>query len=174
MNSRPPPDLLPQELLWAEGGHASDIVLTALADGQHAIVPTTVRQHVDRCTLCTTQLGHAALLSLHAGAELEARARHSRAVSRATEPRKLPRLAIALGLVFAALGLVPSLVDDSASLRSFGRDLPVFVHGLGALARRLDEPGSSAGLFLTYAAAITLVAMGILLARLLPKKETSR
>jgi len=171
-----PSELLPDELLWAEGGHASDVVLTALADGQRDIVPPPVRAHVERCTVCMTHLGHAALLSLHAGAELEARAAHDRAPAR----RPLPRLAIALGLAVAALGLVPSLLDaggEVSALQSFAtRDVPLFLKGLGTLARRLDEPGSSAGLFLTYAAAAFLVAAGVAIVRIFPKaqKETPR
>ena len=28
------PDLLPEELLWSASGHASDVALTAIADGE--------------------------------------------------------------------------------------------------------------------------------------------
>ncbi|MBX3262924.1 MAG: hypothetical protein KF782_24820, partial [Labilithrix sp.] len=90
----PPVEELPDELVWAAGGHASDVVLTALADGQRAIVPEAARAHVERCATCTAHLGHAALLSLHAGAEIGAGAEHERALAR----RPLPRLAISLGL----------------------------------------------------------------------------
>ena len=169
-------ELLPEELLWAEGGHASDVVLTAVADGQANIVPTAVRTHIERCSVCTSHLGHAALLSLHAGAELAAKAEHERLTAR----RPLPRLAIALGLAVAAIGLLPSVLDperDVSTLRSFvTRDMPLFVQGLRTLAHRLGEPGSTAGLFLTYAAAVLLVAMAIAVVRILPnaRKETSR
>lgn len=187
--NRPPPppphspperELLPQELLWAAGGHASDIVLTALADGQRDIVPADVLGHVERCTTCTIHLGHAALLSLHTHAELGAKRDYE--IEAAKVRRPLPRLAISLGLVVAALGLLPSLVDDApsaATARTFAtRDMPLFLRGLGTLARRLDEPGSPAGLLLTYAAAGLLMLMGIAVARILPKrspqKESSR
>jgi len=175
----PAPELLPDELLWADGGHASDVVLTALADGQREIVPTAVRAHVECCSTCMTHLGHAALLSLHADRELATRAEHDRALARGEARRPLPRLAIGLGLAVAVLGLLPSLLDDgdASAARTFAtRDVPLFVRGLGTLARRLDEPGSSAGLFVTYGAALVLVAMGVAVVRLLPKaqKETSR
>ena len=55
---------LPDELLWSDGGHASDIVLTAIADGQLEIVPPNARAHVETCTKCMQHLGNAALLSL--------------------------------------------------------------------------------------------------------------
>jgi hypothetical protein len=172
-SSSAPIELLPEELLWAAGGHASDIVLTAMADGQNAIVPGSVRLHVERCSNCMTHLGNAALLSLHTDRQLAVRAEHDRAL--ATQKRPLPRLAIALGLLVALVGLVPTFVEDASSVRSFvTRDVPLFLHGLRTLAHRLTESGSSAGLFITYAAAFVLVGMGIAAIRILPKKETSR
>jgi hypothetical protein len=167
-------DLLPEELLWADGGHASDVVLTAIADGEAAIVPTVVRLHVDRCPACTTHLGHAALLSLHAGAELASGRADDRTRSAAGR-QPLPWRAIALGLAVAVLGLVPSSLDDAARARAFvAHELPLLLHGLGTLARRLDEPGSASGLFFTYSAAAMLVVVGVAAVRLLPKKEAPR
>jgi len=169
----PEEELLPNDLAWADGGHASDIVLTAIADGQHTIVPPAVRLHVDQCTACMNHLGNAALLSLHVDAQLALRAEHDRIL--VTAKRPLPRLAIALGLVVALVGLLPTIVDDASSVRLFvTKDVPLFLHGLSTLARRLTEPGSMAGLYLTYGAAIALVCMGIAVVRLLPKKETSQ
>lgn len=175
-----PPELLPDALLWAERGHASDVALTALADGEHGIIPAAVRAHVERCTTCTTHLGHAALLSLHVDRQLAARVEDERALARANASRPLPRLAIALGLLVAVLGLVPSLLDGGA--RSAARtmvlhDAPIFLRGLSALARQLDRPASLAGTFFVYGAAVLLFGVGIAVARLLPKlaaKESSR
>jgi hypothetical protein len=172
----PDPELLPEELLWAAGGHASDLVLTALADGQQSIVPMPVRSHVERCTACMGHLGNTALLSLHVDRQLAVRAEYDRA--RAVARRPLPRRAIALGLMVAVAGLVPSIFDGSreATAHALTTDVPLFVRGLGTLVRRLDDPGSPAGLIVTYAAAAMLVVMGLALVRVLPKlqKESSR
>jgi hypothetical protein len=159
--------LLPDELLWAEGGHASDVALSTLADGQASAVPPAVRTHVERCTVCTVHLGHAALLSLHVGRELAARAEHERVFAR----RPLPRSAIALGLAVAVLGLVPNVVDVAHFAT---RDVPISLRGLTTLARHVDASGSALSLFLTYGAAILLVSTGFAVVRLLPKKEVSR
>lgn len=160
---------LPDELLWADGGHASDIVLTALADGQLDIIPPAARAHVETCTKCMQHLGNAALLSLHASRELAARAEYD--ASLATARRPLPRLAIALGLAVALVGLVPEL----GSLRAFlTTDAPLIARGAGTVGRSLVAPGGSAGLVLTYGTSALLVAMGFVLVRLLPKKETPR
>jgi hypothetical protein len=160
---------LPDELLWSEGGHASDIVLTALADGQLGIVPPNARAHVESCTACMQHLGNAALLSLHAGRELAARSEHDASMVAARRP--LPRLAIALGLAVALVGLLPEL----GSMRAFlVTDAPLIARGAGTVGRSLVEGNASAGLALTYGTAALLVAMGFVLVRLLPKKETPR
>ncbi|MDB5216802.1 MAG: hypothetical protein JWO86_4729 [Myxococcaceae bacterium] len=173
MKDRTKEAFLPDELLWAAGGHASDVVLTAMADGQVDIVPPAVLAHVDGCRSCTTHLGNAALLSLHTGREMAMVAREADASARAP----MPRLFIALGLAFAVLGLVPSFVDapsDLGGAKTFAHDVPMFVNGLGTLGRRLLDPGSPVGLALTYGAAVMLVVMAFALVRLLPKKEVSR
>jgi hypothetical protein len=167
-------ELLPDDLLWAQGGHASDVVLTAMADGQVEIIPPAVLAHVDGCRSCTTHLGNAALLSLHAGREIALVAREADAAARAP----MPRLAIFLGLAFAVLGLVPTMIDAPPELggaKTFAmHDVPMFVNGIGTLGRRLLEPGSAIGAGLTYGAAALLVIMAFALVRLLPKKEVSR
>ncbi len=159
------PELLPEELLWAAGDHASDIVLTALADGQQAIVPMPVRLHIERCTACMAHLGNTALLSLHVDRQLAVRAEHDRVTAR----RPLPRRAIGIGLVVAFAGLVPSILDGEATARALTDNVPLFLRGLGTLVRRLDAPGSPAGLIVTYAAGAMLVVMGLALVRVLPK-----
>lgn len=178
MTNRTKEELLPEDLVWAAGGHASDVVLTAMADGQVGIVPPLVLAHVETCTACTTHLGNAALLSLHAGREMALLPRHAETTQAATATRQpLPRLAIFLGLAFAALGLVPSLLDAPSEIggaTSFATKLPMFANGLGTLGRRLLEPGSSVGLVLTYGATALLVIMAFALLRLVPKKEVSR
>lgn len=170
---RPDEAFLPDDLLWASGGHASDVVLTAMADGQVEIIPPAVLAHVDGCRSCTTHLGNAALLSIHTGREIAMVARAVEAPTRAP----MPRLFIAVGLAFAVLGLVPTLIDAPSELggaRSFAHEVPMFVNGLGTLSRRLLEPGSPVGLALTYGGALMLVVMAFALVRLLPKKEVSR
>jgi hypothetical protein len=159
-------ELLPDDLLWADGGHASDVVLTALADGQTSIVPSAVRAHVERCETCAAHLGNAALLSLYVGAELEARKKHE------TVPERLPlpRLAIVLGLVVAVLGLVPSLLAGDATYFAL-QDIPLVARAASTLLRHVPE---GASLVLTYGGSMVLVVAALAATRLLPKKEVSR
>lgn len=165
------PALLPDELLWADGGHASDVVLTALADGERSIVPPALLAHVSQCTLCTTHLGNAALLSLHVATELDAvRAQATTAAAR----RPLPRRAISLGLLVAALGLLPTALDAAAFQNFVTHDIPVLARGLGTVAMRFQSSGGPLRLVLPYATAAFLIAMGFAVIRFTPKKETSR
>lgn len=164
------PNQLPDDLLWAEGGHASDIVLTALADGQSAIVPAVARAHVESCARCMNHLGNAALLSMHVDREMA----HVRAAAIEAVRRPLPKLAIILGLLVAVAGIIPSFATDAAEARSFAHQLPMLLNGLRTLAQRLLEPGSSSALVVTYVTAAALVIMALAVVRLLPKKEVSR
>lgn len=177
MKKQDPESFLPEDLVWAAGGHASDVVLTAMADGQIEIIPAVVLAHVDGCRACTTHLGNAALLSIHTGREI-ARVAPKGAGQLASSPTPVPRLAIALGLIVAVVGLLPSLLDGRSTFGGAKRfaihDMPLFVSGIGTLGRRLLEPGSPIGLGLTYGAATLLVIMAFAFVRLLPKKEVSR
>ncbi|HEY8079045.1 MAG TPA: hypothetical protein VIF62_33160 [Labilithrix sp.] len=164
------PSFLPDDLLWAEGGHASDVVLTALADGQIEIVPPNARTHVEGCATCTRYLGNAALLSLHTHAQIAVMQENALVAAR----RPLPKLAIALGLLVAAAGMIPSFGSDADEARTFASHVPLFFRSAETLGRKLFEPGSETALVVTYATAAVLVVMAVALVRLLPKKETSR
>jgi len=179
MTSKRDPSLLPEEIVWADGGHASDVSLTAIADGESALVPALVLAHVESCTVCTKHLGNAALLSLHAGRELtalDAIARSESATAAARAP--FPRLAVLLGLAVAALGSLPTLLDGGASARGVHafatHDVPVLVSGLRTLGHRLLDPSSPIGLGLTYAVAALLVVAPLVVVRMLPRKEVTR
>ncbi len=162
--------MLPDELVWAEGGHASDVALSTMADGQTAILPERVVQHVQACSTCTQHLGHAALLSLHVAKEIAAVAEHDRAL--ATARRPLPRLAIALGLGVALLALVPTLLDPSSALSSLG-NAALLARILRSVAAAALSPSSALGLLLTYGTSAALVVSALVVVKLLPKKEVS-
>lgn len=167
------PELLPDELWWTSpnesGRHASDVVLTALADGQLAIVPDVVKSHVEGCGQCTAHLGNAVLLSMYTARELEAVKKSAADVQLARRP--LPRLAIALGLTVALVGLVPSMIEPPKFVSP--HEAKVLFSGASTLGRGLMDGSSTFSLALTYGLAALLFGFGFVLVRLLPKKETS-
>jgi len=62
-------DKLPDDLVWLDG-HLTDVALSALADGEEAILPEQAAAHAAGCAACGGALGHAALLSLRVGEAL--------------------------------------------------------------------------------------------------------
>lgn len=168
------PELLPDELWWASpnesGRHASDVVLTALADGQLAIVPDVVKSHVEGCGQCTAHLGNAVLLSMYTARELEA-VKKVASEETALARRPLPRLAIALGLAVAFVGLVPSMIEPPKFVSP--HEVKVLFSGASTLGHGVMEGASTISLALTYGLAALLFGFGFVLVRLLPKKETS-
>jgi hypothetical protein len=137
-----PSFLLPDDLAFDENGHASDVALSALADGQLEILGANLHTHVEGCGACTARLGQSALLSAHVGDALFAWGRERpqtptaaalasrdevlalnalNALPRAIPPspvrRPLPFLAIAAALVVAILCAGPSFADPTGEPR---------------------------------------------------------
>ncbi len=169
MNDTPSdtPASLPEDLLYGEDGHASDVVLTCLADGEEALVPGRVRVHVLECAVCSAQLGNAALLSLRAHDEV--RGYVAARAKAAPAPPHSPYLALALGSLVAGLSAVPRLASLAAEAPRLGRDL---AHGGPSFLRVLREAawlGAHAlvgrGLSVSLSASFALLACAVWLAR---------
>jgi hypothetical protein len=173
-------DFLPEELLWADAGHASDVVLTAIADGEEAIVPEVARRHVHACVHCTQALGRVALLSLHAGDELEVarplaaellqNAQSRAALAKEPEPKRfqIPWFSVAIAAVLAVVGSVPMLVrapsDIADNTHTAVRGLPLAIRH-AFLAIHAAAQAGEAQLVLNVGTALLLVTMAALVAR---------
>lgn len=114
------------ELSWRDDGHVSDLVVSALADGQSELVREEVAEHVDECELCTDRLLQMATLSLSfddglraAFPERTAASQRAAVLERAAVPAiapaylptgaAFPKRFFLLALALAALGVVPAL-----------------------------------------------------------------
>lgn len=106
-------ELLPESLLWSEGGHLSDEALCAYADGQTSILPGKALAHADGCDDCTARLGRFALSSWElAGALGEADAAWSAASLDGSATSSLATVsAVVNGSSAAHAPLVASLSD---------------------------------------------------------------
>jgi len=173
-------ELLPDELVWADGGHASDVVLTAIADGEESIVPEVARRHVHQCVHCTQALGRVAVLSLHVHDEIE----HVRPIAaelsapapakvlriEAHEPArwKLPWPALAAALVLAAVGSIPTLLDApqgvATGTRAAVTNLPLALRHVTVAARAAGDAGEVA-LVVNVGTALLMITMAALIAR---------
>lgn len=176
--------VLPDDLVWeveADAAHLSELALTAIADGEEAILPASAMTHVETCEACGRKLGEAAMLSSAIGAALRGA---STATAMSTEaatatatatktpisnrPRaRLPLGAIAAGLALALFGAIPMLLNLPslfADVRFFAfRGLPVLFRGGVSVARSgvFDRTAST----LTIASAFVLIVTSFLLLR---------
>ncbi len=183
--------VLPDDLVWegeadadagADAGamHLSELALTAIADGEEAILPAAARAHVDACEACGRKLGEAAMLSSAIGAALRGAATAPftatvtatatvavKAVDSNRPRARLPIGAISAGLALALFGAIPMLLDLPsfvADARFFAlRGIPVVLRGGVSVARSgvFDRTAST----LTIASAVVLVVASFLLLR---------
>lgn len=159
-------DKLPRELVW-DGAHVSDLGLTAIADGEAAIVEPGAVAHVDTCEWCAGRLGRTALLSEAVGHAVT-RVRPASVSSRAPA-RVMPKpwRALGAGMVVSMLAGIPAM----AHLGSFvdyvtafcTRGVPVIARGGFALAT--SESVTSALPAATLMASALLVGMGLMIAK---------
>jgi hypothetical protein len=163
---------LPRELVW-DGAHVSELALTAIADGQEAILARDAIDHADACEWCAGRLGRAALLSAAVGQAVAS----SRAPARV---QAKPWSALVLGVAAALLAALPSLPHLASNVLealSFGRafsthGVPVLVRGGFVLAN--SEGASRALALATVVSAALLVMMGWAIARTRSRVSSER
>lgn len=102
---------------WDADGHLMDAAIIALADGQDEILPNACTQHALDCESCAHRVGEAAMLAARVGDAL-------RSVTPAPARARLPRALLAVALLLAAVGALPSLPDVSGRAILFFTALP--------------------------------------------------
>jgi hypothetical protein len=172
--------VLPDDLVWEEDAsrqrHLSELALTAIADGEEALLPESARTHLDACAACATKLGDAAMLSSALGDILRAAPAvataqapvPARAKTISVRPRaRVPRGMIAIGLALAVLGALPMMLD----LPSFVADAGFYAtHAVPVLFRSgvsMLRAGvfSAAAPIITFASACVLLVVSAVLMR---------
>jgi len=156
------PEQIPSELVWTSEGHLTDVAMTAIADGEEAILPGEAFGHLGACELCVRGVDRAASLSTavtHALASPEPeRAR-----------RAFPVLAVAAVIALSALTALPSLGAARESMVQLYRVLPEL---LPILIRSITTLAKSASRWiplLSLASAMLLFVTGWSVARLAPR-----
>lgn len=171
---------LPLDLTWSPDGHASEIALGMLADGEGALLVEGVERHVEACEVCSIKLGEAALLSLRATEELPALSAELATTAEVARvapvfmpivrpaARPFPVRAIAAALVVAIVGMIPALLNGLPRLPDFMRGVLRALPVVGRAAFSLFKSGASHGLGITPAvswlAALLFVVFGVALA----------
>ena len=163
---------LPTELLWQPDHHVTDVVVTAVADGERAIVPQVAIEHIDLCPSCTHRVGEAALLSMEAGAALHALPATQLAAYRVRRV-KLPIGYLAVALAVACLGMAPRLAQAPAWFGDASawvvQSYPVVVRSGALIVRAAPQQLLSALTLLSFCSALVLVVMGTIIARAVPR-----
>jgi hypothetical protein len=186
-------DRLPPDLCWQSDGHATDVVLAALADGEAAIVPDEVTRHLDECADCTARLGAEAMLTAQVSewlAVLPAQARAMTPVAEEEAPRlvhaprggeekvevggkakvavperkALPKRAVGAALLVAALGALPAFVHGARGLPEAAMTVRQVLPVL--IRGAMVTSRSSAFTVVLWASAVVLVMAGLGLARM--------
>jgi len=172
-------DKLPLELVWEvngepvsegfEGAHLSEIVRTAIADGQMSIVPNVAFTHLQSCETCVCAIGEAAMLSTRISSHFNEVAHQlAPAVANqaaAVQAVRLPWFAIAAALMVAGIAALPTLAGAQVwfaeSSRVAARAIPHLIHGAVAA---LHGRGVGISLAVSYASAALLMLGGITIA----------
>ena len=140
---------LTKELLW-EGKHASELALSAFADGEDSLLTKDIVLHLHTCTECAMRLGETALVTRGVTHAVQSVKPWLPAAMQApSAPRKRPAQSLPWPAIFAALGLTalgsaPTLMELPHRISAFAVTLlhaapvvshsgvQVFQHGLGA------------------------------------------
>jgi hypothetical protein len=164
--------LLADEDIWQRDGHLTDLALTALADGERALLPEPAAQHADGCDGCTARLGELAVLSLSVGEALSGEPLAEPA--RVASPRAhFPFAALVVALVLAGLGALPALFQAPRWLPSASgallQSIPIALRGTIALFK-VASAGSVAVVVVFLSTASVLCALGLAIARFAPRE----
>jgi hypothetical protein len=177
---------LPAELLW-EMNHASELALSAFADGEVSLLSSEMVLHLHTCTACAMRLGETALVTrgvTHAvqsvrpwlPASMQAPSGIRSATSKRAQQQQpsVPWTAIFAALVLTAVGAAPKLVALPHRVAALAVSLmhaaPVMSHsGVQVIEQGLGAQWTQA----MGVCAALLIAAGFAVTRLLPRPTVS-
>jgi hypothetical protein len=176
-------ELLPAELLW-ENKHASELALSAFADGETALLTKEIVLHLHTCSECAVRLGETALVTrgvthavqsvkpwLPASMQAPSGVRKRSGQSR---PEALPWGAVFAALALTALGSAQAIIALPHRIAALATTLvhaaPVVSHsGVQVFQQGLGTEWTQAMLV----CAALLIAAGVAVTRLLPRPATT-
>lgn len=181
-------ETLAPDVGWEASGHLSEVALSAVADGEEALLDAAMHAHLGACDACALQLGEVALRSAevaeaftHVAAHVSDLAALAAPAPAVTAPlakprakRKIPGFAIAAALAVALLGMMPSLPsvagDTAQALVVLRKVAPSFLRLLPqALERAWNGPRGTM-MFLVWGLAAGLVTAGFGIAKRASKR----
>jgi hypothetical protein len=186
---------LPHELLWDEiagedGGslprkHASELALSAFADGEESLLSSEVVLHLHTCSDCAMRLGETALVTrgvTHAvqsvkpwlPASMTSMTVPASGAQRKRSPQPVPWAAVLAALALTAVGSAPAVLALPHRIAALAVTLlhaaPVVSHS----SIQVFQNGFGAGWTQAMAVcAALLIGTGVVLTRLLPRPATT-
>jgi hypothetical protein len=162
------PGQLPKEIVWTADGHLSEVAMTAIADGEEAILPRDAFGHLGVCEVCAVGVEGAASLSAAVSRALTAPAPAE--VAHAIPPRlAFPVWAAALAMAVAAVATLPNLGALRAWMSrlwwTLREGMPLFTRHAASL---LPHAWNWLPL-MSLTAAMLLLLVGLSVARLAPR-----
>jgi hypothetical protein len=163
------PSLLADELVWTSEGHLSDVAMTAIADGEEAILPRDAFSHLGLCAGCALGVETAAALSADVNLALTAPAAAG-APEKVEKHLAFPYWAATLAVVVGGLATFPNL----HVLRAwFARTWWAFREGTPLVTRHVASALPQAWSWLpmmSLVAAMLLLLAGLSVVRLAPRE----
>jgi hypothetical protein len=133
-------------LVWDDDGHLADPAVNALADGELALLPAEALAHVEQCERCGERVGQVALFALEVDAALSVgpavqpvRPSGLQPVAAVSSSRRLPVAPLAIALLTAVLGLLPSLPELARIQRVGATALPLLAQLVARMFTRAPE-----------------------------------
>lgn len=114
-------ETLAPDIGWEPSGHLSEIALTALADGEEALLDATMHEHLGTCDACAARLGEAAMRSAHVADAFT----HLGALAPTLVQERTPAKVIAAAPVIALPATALPVSVTSSSSRPPRRKVPV-------------------------------------------------
>ncbi len=166
---------LPKELLW-ENSHASDLVMSAMADGEESILSQDIVAHVHSCDACMMRLGATALETRGVTNAVQSVKPWLPATVLVPSKKRATVQPIPLNAIFAALGLtavgaMPTLLALPHRLAELALTVQHAVPAMSHGGVQVFEQGI--GVMAMGVCAVLLLGAGVAVTRLLPRPTTS-
>lgn len=187
-------ETLAPDIAWESSGHLSEVALSIVSDGEEALLTGEMHAHLHECEACAVRLGEIAIRSANVAdaiASLPAPATGLLDVRDAVVPqmvitpgpsplapvpsrRKVPVIPIAVALVVAAFGAVPSILGLPAqaheTISLLHKVLPLFVRMAPQAIERAWRGSTGHLSVVVWGLSCVLIATGLGIARRASRK----
>jgi hypothetical protein len=166
---------LPNDLLW-ENEHASDLVMSAMADGEESILSRQIVEHVHSCDACMMRLGSMALETRGVTNAVQSVKPWLPAAVLAPSKKRAPAQPVPFAAIFAALGITaigaaPTLLALPHRLAEFALTVQHAVPAMSHGGIQVFQQGI--GVMAMGVCAVLLLGAGVAVTRLLPRPTVS-